>query len=51
VETTTEALPLDSRNAASLRQENFIFFNFQKDWLPEFNLGYSAVSIKRPEMD
>jgi len=23
--------------------------NFQKDWLPEFNLGYSAVSIKRPE--
>jgi hypothetical protein len=49
VETTTAALPLDSRTAYSSRLNNFIFLNFQKDWLPVLNLSYSAFSIKRPE--
>ena len=47
VETATEELPLDIRTASSSRQDNFIFLYFQKDWLPELNLSYSLVSIKR----
>jgi hypothetical protein len=44
---TNTELRLDTRISPSSEQESFIYFYFQKDWLPGFNLSYSPLSVKR----
>lgn len=46
VEITTKKLCFDTQSSPSSRQDSFIYLYFQKDWLTEFNLSCSPVSVK-----